>query len=111
MDAKQAKLRILELMPYFDRFVDKNVMVRFGKNELPMHFVRAEYAKIGKLHNKPEKRSNGDKNNTPPIMSLVFAGDDEPSLDIIIEDIDEIRVMLPGVILVSDGFEYHIEEL
>lgn len=109
MDAKQAKLKFQEYKPFFDRFIDKDVMVKFGKNELPMHFLCAEQATLGKLHNKPEKLSNGIKNYTPPVMSLVFAGDDKPSLDIIIEDIGDIRRTFEGVVITVDAIDYHIE--
>lgn len=72
-----------------------------------MHFLRIEYAKVGTLHNAPDKRSNDEKNYTPPVMSLVFTED--TTLDVVIQDIEDIKFTLRGVYFTVGDIDYTLE--
>lgn len=113
MDAKQAKLQIETYKPFFDRLINQDVILSFGRNVLPMHLIGVEYAKLGELHNAPDKRSNGDKNYTPPIMSIVFRNDDDvndpTTMDIAIEDIEQLRYTFKGCAFHVGDVEYKLE--
>lgn len=107
MDTKAAKSKLEEYKPFFDRLMDQDVILSFGRNVVPIHFLRIEYAKVGALHNTPDKRSMGEKNYTPPVMSLVFTED--TTLDVVIQDISDIKYTLRGVCFTVGDIDYTLE--
>ena len=108
----QKNYETAELLPIFDLFKDKKTLLAFGKNELAMTFIRAEKAKVGALHNAPDKlpKADGTGFYTPPVISLVFMDDDsaECTLDIVVQDIDEVTRTFSGVAVTVGEIVYQV---
>jgi hypothetical protein len=101
MDLKTAKTKFAEYRLYFAPLMGKPVSITLGKISLPpMILTDVIMGKIGELHNAPDKRQDGDKAYTPPVMQLLF-GDD--TIDIVIQDIASAQFTMNGCsLLIGD---------
>ena len=109
IDPDSPKGRVEKLAGLLERYLNKNILITFGKHSSPAQLLEVKLATQNDMVNKPNKRIKDDKQYTPACVLLTFEGF---SLLIILEDIQNTKLLTNGIdIFIEDCPTLEIREV